>query len=233
MNIYIKVLLIFVICFFAVSVVSCHRQSTSADTGKKEEDVSVNSLSDIKSDNDLLLEHLRQKAVAAKEYCKLKQLSEQYCILVNFNIHSGKQRLFVWDFEKDTVLLSSLCAHGMGRNSTEEKPVYSNDEGSYCSSLGRYKIGISSYSQYGINIHYKLHGLESTNNNAFKRIVVLHSHSPIPDRDIYPRHLPLGFSLGCPVISDAAMRKTDSLLKESKTSLLLWIYDEPVNDIHQ
>jgi len=223
--------LFFLISFFAFAGVSCLRQSTSADNGRKENQTLIDSSLVRKTDKDLLIEHLRQKAVTAKEYCKVKQLSEQYCILVNFDIHSGKQRLFVWDYAADTILFSSLCAHGMGRNSTVEKPVYSNDEGSYCSSLGRYKIGISSYSQYGINIHYKLHGLEPTNNNAFKRIVVLHSHSPIPDRDIYPRHLPLGFSLGCPVISDAAMSKTDSLLKESKKSLLLWIYDEPVNDI--
>jgi len=217
--------------FFIFVGVSCLRQSTSADNGRKENQALIDSSSVRKADKDLLIKHLRQKAVTAKEYCKVKQLSEQHCILVNFDIHSGKQRLFVWDYAADTILFSSLCAHGMGRNSTVEKPVYSNDEGSYCSSLGRYKIGISSYSQYGINIHYKLHGLEPTNNNAFKRIVVLHSHSPIPDRDIYPRHLPLGFSLGCPVISDAAMSKSDSLLKESKKSLLLWIYDEPVNDI--
>jgi len=222
----IKVLFLIIVCVCVVSGVSCLKQSTSANNGKKEEQAVVNSPSDRKDDKDLLIKRLRHKAVAAKEYCKNKQLSEQYCILVNFNIHSGRQRFFVWDFEKDTVLLSSLCAHGMGRNSTEEKPEYSNDEGSYCSSLGRYKTGVSSYSQYGINVHYKLHGLDSTNNNAFKRIVVLHSHSPIPDRDISPNHLPLGFSLGCPVISDTAMRKTDALLKESEKPLLLWIYDE-------
>ena len=181
------------------------------------------------SDKKLLLEHLRLKAIPAKEYCKSKGFSEQHCILVNFSIHSGKQRLFVWDFEKDTVSYSSLCTHGMGRGSTEEKPVYSNDEGSYCSSQGRYKIGVSSYSQYGTNVHYKLHGQDSTNSNAYKRIVVLHSHSPISDRNIYPRHLPLGFSLGCPVISDAAMYKTDSLLKESKKPVMLWIYEEVIN----
>ena len=35
---------------------------------------------------------------------------------------------------------------------------------SYCSSLGKYKVGIRSYSKWGINVHYKLHGLEATNN---------------------------------------------------------------------
>ena len=221
-----KVILIIISCFFIAAGTSCSGQSSSTGRDTKEE-VSV-AVPDKKSDEELLIEHLRLKANEAIEYCSSKGFSEQYCILVNFSIHSGKQRLFVWDFEKDTVSFSSLCAHGMGRESTVEKPVYSNVEGSYCSSPGRYKIGISSYSQYGINVHYKLHGQDSTNSNAYKRIVVLHSHSPIPDRDIYPQYLPLGFSLGCPVISDAAMRKTDKLLKESKKPVMLWIFDEKI-----
>ena len=220
---------ILISCFFVVIVVSCFRQSPSTDKAENGGALLIAEYSSSKkSDSDLLIEHLQLKADSAKKYCSSKGLNEQKCVLVNFSIHSGKQRFFVWDFEKDTVLYSSLCAHGMGRESTEEKPVYSNDAGSYCSSLGRYKIGISSYSQYGTNVHYKLHGQDSTNNNAYKRIVVLHSHSPIPDKDIYPQHLPLGFSLGCPVISDAAMRKMDSLLKESKKPILLWIYDEQI-----
>jgi len=205
------------------------RQQSFASDSSPIENVSieiVDERNDIYSESDYLLEHLRSKANAAKDYCASNVLSEKYCILVNFHIHSGKKRFFVWDFEKDSVLYAGLCAHGMGRGSTTTQPVYSNDEGSYCSSLGRYKIGVSSYSQWGINIHYKLHGQDSTNNNAFRRIVVLHSHEPIPDEEIYPYHLPLGYSLGCPVISDGTMRKVDKLLKNSKKNVLLWIYDE-------
>ena len=98
-------------------------------------------------------------------------------------------------------------------------------EGSYCSSLGKYKVGIRSYSKWGINIHYKLHGLEATNNNAFKRYIVLHSYTPLPETEVYPLHLPLGISQGCPVISDEVMRKVDGLLKAEKKPLLLWVYD--------
>lgn len=219
-----KTVRIIVFCFLVVIGTSCYqpRQTTGEDTG--EGNVSVGS-ADKKTDKTFLLERLRSKADSARVYCKAKGFSERHCLLVDFSIHSGKQRYFVWDFEKDTVAFSSLCAHGMGRESTQTKPVYSNDAGSYCSSLGRYKIGISSYSQYGIHVHYKLHGQDATNSNAYKRIVVLHSHSPIPDRDIYPHHLPLGYSLGCPVISDEAMHKTDSLLKKSEKPVMLWIYE--------
>ena len=148
-----------------------------------------------------------------------------YCFLVDFSIPSGKRRFFVWDFKGDSVKYASLCAHGYGKESTPKKPVYSNVEGSYCSSLGKYKVGIRSYSKWGINVHYKLHGLESTNSNAFKRYIVLHSYTPVPTLEIYPMHLPLGISQGCPVICDDAMRKVDALLKVEKKPVLLWIYE--------
>jgi len=171
-----------------------------------------------------LLDRLKAKADSAKSFCKEKGLNTRYCFLVDFSIHSGKNRFFVWDFAKDTIKYQSLCCHGYGQRSTQKTPVFSNVEGSYCSSLGRYRVGARSYSQYGINVHYKLHGYDKTNSNAFKRWVVLHSHSPVSGREIYPAHLPLGWSQGCPVINDEVMRKVDAILKEEKKPVLLWIY---------
>lgn len=167
---------------------------------------------------------LKAKADSANLYCKAKGLNIQFCFLVDFSIHSGKNRFFVWDFKKDTIRYQSLCCHGYGQKSTQKTPVFSNVEGSYCSSLGRYKVGARSYSQWGINVHYKLHGLDKSNSNAFKRWVVLHSHTPVSVDEIHPRHLPLGWSQGCPVINNDVMHKVDALLKEVKKPILLWIY---------
>lgn len=168
---------------------------------------------------------IKLKADSARSFCRQEGFNTRYCFLVDFSIHSGKKRFFVWDFKGDSIKYASLCAHGYGKNSTTTKPVYSNVEGSFCSSLGRYKIGIRSYSKWGINVHYKLHGLEATNNNAFKRYVVLHSFTPVPRAEIYPMHLPLGMSQGCPVICNEAMTRIDALLKTLKEPVLLWIYN--------
>ncbi|MDR2949047.1 MAG: murein L,D-transpeptidase catalytic domain family protein [Prevotella sp.] len=176
-------------------------------------------------EENLAFKRLKAKADSAKMFYKQKDYNMQYCILIDFSIHSGKNRFFVWDFAKDTIRHESLCCHGYGKESTQSKPVFSNVEGSYCSSLGKYKMGIRSYSSWGINAHYKMHGLEKTNNNAFKRIVVLHSHNPVPEEEIYPNHLPLGWSQGCPVISNNIMRKVDALLKDTKKPVLMWIYN--------
>ena len=43
--------------------------------------------------------------------------------------------------------------------------------------------------------------------------------------EVYPMHIPLGISQGCPVISDNVMRKVDALLKAEKKPVLLWVYD--------
>lgn len=169
-------------------------------------------------------ERLRQRADSAKVYCVKNGLNTNSCFLVDFSIHSGRKRFFVWDFKGDSIVCASLCAHGYGKNSTVSNPVFSNVEGSYCSSLGRYKVSIRSYSKWGINIHYKLHGLEPTNSNAFKRVVVLHSYDFVPAVEVYPAHLPLGMSQGCPVICNNVMRQVDRLLKKEQTPLLLWVY---------
>ncbi len=169
-------------------------------------------------------ERLQEKADSALVFCKKKKMNTDYCFLIDMKIHSGKNRFFVWDFNQNKVIHTGLCCHGKGGDSTGAQPVFSNVEGSNCTSLGKYKIGISSYSQWGINIHYKLHGLDTTNNNAFKRIVVLHSFKPVPAYEIYPLHLPMGWSLGCPVISNKLMTQLDKMLKDSDKSILLWIY---------
>ncbi|PWS31834.1 murein L,D-transpeptidase catalytic domain-containing protein [Pedobacter paludis] len=159
----------------------------------------------------------------ALTFCKQNKMDTSICLFVDMSIHSGKNRIFVYDFNKKEITIEGLCAHGIGGGSTATKPVFSNKEGSYCTSLGKYKVQGRSYSNWGINVHYKMYGLEKTNSNAFKRIVVLHSYTPVPSQEIYPQTL-FGQSAGCPVLSDATMRKIDALLKTKKKPVLLWIY---------
>lgn len=163
-------------------------------------------------------------ADSALAYCRGKGMNEEFCVLVDMKAHSGRQRFYVWDFAAGKPSLSSLCAHGCGGGSTGAQPVFSNTPGSNCTSLGRYRIGARSWSRWGINVHYKLHGLDPTNDKAYERIVVLHSHTPMPGGDVYPRHLPMGWSLGCPVISDTVMRSLDAKLQKAGKPVLLWIF---------
>ncbi|MCD7973139.1 MAG: murein L,D-transpeptidase catalytic domain family protein [Candidatus Azobacteroides sp.] len=172
-------------------------------------------------------DRLKEKAIEALEFCRKNGYNTDFCILVDMKVHSGKYRMFVWNFEFGLPEHQALCAHGCGkddRKSTGEMPLFSNVNGSLLTSLGKYKLGVRSYSQYGINVHYKMHGLEPTNSNAFKRIIVLHSHTPLPEKEIYPAHLPMGWSFGCPVTDDATMTYLDKKLKLAKKPVVLWIY---------
>jgi hypothetical protein len=168
-----------------------------------------------------------EKANEALIFCETNNYNTDFCILIDMKIHSGKYRMFVYNFNNQEIERKALCAHGCGKDdkqSTGEQPLFSNEEGSFLTSLGKYKIGIRSYSQWGINVHYKLHGLETSNNNAYKRIIVLHSHSPVPSIEIYPFHMPMGWSLGCPVTDDETMTFLDAKLKNTKKPVLLWIF---------
>lgn len=170
---------------------------------------------------------VKSKGMEALAYCKENQLNTDFCILIDMNIHSGKNRLLVYDFNEEAILNAALCSHGCGSSpwgsdQTKESPVFSNVENSHLSSLGKYKIGSRGYSNWGININYKLYGLESTNNKAFDRLIVLHSWDKIPEQEVFPNGAAEGW--GCPAISNSTMEYIDSLLSQVSTPVLLWIY---------
>ena len=85
-------------------------------------------------------ERLRKHAAETKEYCLRNHLSMDYCFLVDFDVHSGRNRFFVWDFHRNKVVYSTICAHGRGGNSSLLSADFSNAHGSHCSSVGRYKV---------------------------------------------------------------------------------------------
>lgn len=168
---------------------------------------------------------IHQKGKEAKAFCKKHKMNTNFCFLMDVSEHSGKNRFYIYNFKTNTISHSGLVCHGVGKNSTQTKPVYSNVVGSNCTSLGKYKIGKRSYSNWGINIHYKMHGLESSNSNAFKRHVVLHSYDYVSETEIYPLHLTMGWSQGCPVVANNLMKEIDKLLKASSKPSLIWIFE--------
>lgn len=171
---------------------------------------------------------LTAKSIEAKKYCLENNLDTTYCVLIDMKIPSGKFRFFVWDFNTDSILDKGLCSHGSCAQITipenEEEPYFTNQSGSYCSSLGKYKIGKRGYSNYGIHVNYKLHGLEKTNDNAFDRIIVLHSFNNLENNEIHPYKAIE--SWGCPAVSDNMMTKMDQRLSKTEKSVLMWIYND-------
>ena len=164
----------------------------------------------------------------AKEFCVENEYNEDYYFLVDLSIHSGKNRFFIYDFKTKKVLDRNLVTHG-SCDQFEENPdkwkkvKFDHRIDSHCSMKGKYKIGNRDYSSWGINVKYWLHGLESTNKSAEKRVVVLHSWSAVKNKEVYPKYSPL--SWGCPAVSDAFMEKLDVRLQQSGKPVLLWIIE--------
>ncbi len=168
------------------------------------------------------------KAKEAMEFCKSKNFNTEFCILIDMSKHSGLKRFFVWDFSTDSIRNSFLVGHGCGENSwmgdfSKDNPKFSNIDGSHCSSLGKYKIGARGYSNWGVNIKYVLHGLDSTNSNALKRYIVFHSWEVVSDEEIFPSGTPEGW--GCPTISNKSFKLIDPIIKSSSKPVLMWIYN--------
>ncbi len=44
-----------------------------------------------------------EKVKEALEYCKNQGFNTDFCILVDMRIHSGKDRMFIWDFNNSSI----------------------------------------------------------------------------------------------------------------------------------
>ncbi|UYQ92796.1 murein L,D-transpeptidase catalytic domain family protein [Chitinophaga horti] len=165
------------------------------------------------------LVRLKKKAAALKEYAMLNKYNTKYALLIDFHVRSGRKRFVLYDLEQNKPINMALVAHGQGSNYLTEDVPFSNVEGSKCSSPGRYKIGAKYYGKFGWA--YKLHGLSNTNSNAFKRFVVLHAHSCVPESENF---LGICRSDGCPTLNPDYFAELQLLLDKQKKPVLLEIY---------
>lgn len=163
---------------------------------------------------------VHRQALHLKSYAARKGFSTRYCFLLDMSLPSGKNRFFIYDLGKDSIVLAGLATHGSCNTGFLHEARFSNTPNQGCSSLGKYKIGHKYNGRFGAA--YKLHGLDSTNSNAFRRYVVLHGYDCVPDEEIYPN--PLCNSLGCPMVSYAFLDKAARVIDQARRPVLLWVY---------
>jgi len=162
---------------------------------------------------------IKQKAKELKQYCKSHQYSTSFACILDMNQHSGKKRFYVYDFEKDTIACAGLVAHGSCNEYYLSNVKFSNKVGCGCSAYGRYKIGNSYPGRFGKA--YKLYGLDTSNNNAFERNIVLHAYDCVPDEASYPQ--PICNSLGCTMVSYNFLKTVSNYIDKTKKPLVLWM----------
>ena len=165
-------------------------------------------------------ERLTAKAQAARRFTTASGMNTTLCFFVDMRLPSGQQRFFIYDLQQDSVISSALVAHGNCFEYWLEGRRYSNQVGSGCTSLGKYRIGASYTGKWGYS--YKLHGLDTSNSNAFERTVVLHGHRCVPENETSEE---ICQSNGCPTVSPLFLLQLKGIINRSRKPLLLWIYD--------
>lgn len=160
-------------------------------------------------------------ASVLKSYAARNGYNTRYCFLIDMRLESGLKRFFIYDQEKKKIMASGLVAHGSCTQSFLREAKFSNVSGGECTSLGIYRVGTRYYGKYGKS--YKLHGLQASNSNAYKRAVVLHAFSCVPDIERYPKAI--CNSSGCPMVSYAFLDKLSAVIDHSGKPVLLWLFD--------
>jgi len=155
-----------------------------------------------------------------KSFAKKGDYNKDIAIMIDYGLHSGKNRFFVVDLKKDSIIKKALVCHGSGKgkNTGAIPTVFSNVSESHCSSLGIAVMGERAYSSWGKNYKYWIDGLEKENSNMRKRIVVLHGWKGLSDTETYPK--PIATSWGCPTVSIKVLDELDEIFKENKKVLI-------------
>ncbi|MCU0321465.1 MAG: murein L,D-transpeptidase catalytic domain family protein [Chitinophagaceae bacterium] len=162
---------------------------------------------------------IKQKLAEAKKYVVANKLSNAYCILIDMALPSNKKRMYVYALKNDSLITKGLVAHGSCNTSFLKDAQFSNTPDCGCSALGKYKIGYKYNGQFGEA--FKLYGLDSSNSNAFKRFIVLHSYSCVPNEE---RNFPICNSLGCPMVSPNFLDELKVYLSKTNQPILLWMF---------
>jgi hypothetical protein len=117
--------------------------------------------------------------------------------VIDYGLPSTQKRMWVFDLSTERLLFNELVAHG--RNSGEDlAESFSNDDGSYMSSLGAFVTGSTYDGHNGYSL--RLRGTEpSVNDRAEARAIVMHGAWYV-DEELAQKQGRLGRSLGCPAV---------------------------------
>jgi len=131
--------------------------------------------------------------------------------VIDYALPSTAKRMWVFDLEAKRLLFHDLVAHG--RNSGGDLAEwFSNEDGSYMSSLGTFLTGDAYEGKNGYSM--RLYGVEpAVNDRAEARAIVLHG-APYVDEGVAATLGRLGRSLGCPAVRPAIAHELIDELKD-------------------
>ena len=140
---------------------------------------------------------------AVQGYHKIQQRRRDILTLIDFSKPSTEPRLYVFDMKQRKILYTSVVAHG--RNSGGNYATsFSNENGSYKSSLGFYLTESTYQGKNGYSLI--LNGLEKgVNDRARERAIVVHG-AAYANPSVARNGGRLGRSLGCPAVPEKLSR---------------------------
>lgn len=167
---------------------------------------------------------VEERAEKALDFARKHNMNEHYALFVDYSIPSGTPRLFVWDFHKKKIIASSYVMHGPGKGSTDKRPVFSNELGSECSSLGRFLV--TKEHGHSLKRSFRLKGLDSDNQTAYARGLMIHSSGWVKNH-CWQKYIPLhrSSSMGCVTVSSKGMKYLWKLVNKENKPLLLWNFE--------
>ena len=162
-----------------------------------------------------------QQAVNGYQYLKTKEkVTKDILIVIDYTKSSNLERFFILNMKDTTVMKSLLVAHG--RNTGNEfAKQFSNEPGSFMSSLGFFRTAETYDGKHGLSL--RLDGLEKgINDLARERAIVIHQADYV-SLDFAKEHGRIGRSLGCPALPQQDYDEVIALIKEG---CLMYIYGD-------
>jgi len=143
--------------------------------------------------------------------------------VIDYSLASRERRLWVLDLVHARVLAHELVAHGR-RTGDDRASRFSNEPGSFQSSLGTFVTGSVYRGTHGLTL--KLRGLDpGLNDRAEARGIVMHGAPYVSEASVATLGR-LGRSQGCPALSPVAAARVIQLIRDG--SVLFAYYPSPV-----
>lgn len=126
-------------------------------------------------------------------------------VVVDYSLHSSKERLFVIDLETGAVS-AYRTAHGLGSDADHDGFLdsFSGKSGSQASPEGAFRFAEEYQGKHGQS--FRLDGLDEINRNSRARAIVVHS-ARYAEPGFLKQHGKLGRSNGCIVFSKADLAR--------------------------
>ncbi|SFM37084.1 murein L,D-transpeptidase catalytic domain family protein [Marinobacter zhejiangensis] len=152
-----------------------------------------------------------QKALVASNCAMANGVAEPARLaVIDFSLPSSEQRLWLFDLQRGNLILRDLVAHGKN-SGMGTATAFSNDNGSYQSSIGLFRAAESYEGRHGYSL--RLDGLEpGVNDLARERAIVIHGADYV-DAAWVAEYGRIGRSHGCPAVSQGAIRDVVDSLK--------------------